>query len=101
LTSRQFIDFLESKLTEHGVGKVIPDADRLANVYRLFVRSKRAKQVAEEALAAMSTKGITAPADLEEQVRAYLTKNPGAAWDDAVAILAGNDDDPEDLAEAA
>jgi hypothetical protein len=101
LTSRQFIDFLESKLTEHGVGKVIPDADRLANVYRLFVRSKRAKQVAEEALAAMSTKGITAPADLEEQVRAYLTKNPGAAWDDAVAILAGNGDDPEDLAEAA
>jgi hypothetical protein len=101
MTSRQFIGFLESKLVERGVGKVVPIARMLEDAYRLFVRGARAKRVAEEALAAMSTEGITAPADLEEQVRAYLTKNPGAAWDDAVATLAGDGDDPDDLDEAA
>jgi hypothetical protein len=97
MTSRQFIDFLEGKLTEHGVVKVIPDAMMLKDAYRLFVRSKRAKQVAEEALAAMSTEDISAPADLAERVRAYLAENPDEAWDDAVAIVADGGDDPDDL----
>lgn len=88
MTSRQFIDLLEEKLAEHGAGKVISTADQLADAYQLFVRGKRARRVAEEALAATPTEECAAPADLEQQVRAYLDENPDAAWDDAVTALA-------------
>ena len=38
LDSRQFIDFIERKLAEHGISKVIPEPAALANAFRLFVR---------------------------------------------------------------
>jgi hypothetical protein len=89
MTSRQFIDLLEAKLTEHGVGKVIPDARMIEDAYRLFVRGERARRVAEEALAAMSEEeGIAVPADLEARVRGYLEQHPAEAWDDAVREIA-------------
>jgi hypothetical protein len=85
MTSRQFIDHLEAKLAEHGIGKVIPSIEGLAGAYRLFVRGSRADKIAREALAAMSTEEIAHPADLEAQVRAYLEDHPAASWDPAVA----------------
>ena len=93
MTSRQFVEYVEAKLIEQGVGKVVPDAGTLDNVYRLFVRSARAKRVVKQALAAMTTEAITPPADLEEQARAYLAEHPATSWDDAVAMLVGDDDD--------
>ncbi len=78
LTSPQFIDLLELKVAEHGVGKVIPDARKLADAYRLFIRSEHARRVVEEALAAMPTTEIATPADLAERVRAYLVEHPEA-----------------------
>jgi hypothetical protein len=102
MTSPRFIEYVEEKLTEHGVGKVIPDTRTLDDAYRLFVRSSRAKRVVERALAEMSAEQITPPADLKERVRAYLSEHPHVAWDDAVATLVGHDDnDPDDLEEAA
>ncbi len=87
MTSLQFLDFLEAKLTEHGVSKVIPSARQLADVYHLFERGERARRIVDEALAAMSKEEIAAPADLEERVRAYLREKPEAPWDEAVAEL--------------
>ena len=87
MTSLQFLDFLEAKLAEHGVSKVISSARHLADVYRLFERGERARRVVEEALAAMAKEEIAAPADLEERVRAYLSEHPEASWDEAVAAL--------------
>ena len=40
LTSDQLIAFIEAKLKEHGIKKLIPKADRLRNAYRLFVNNK-------------------------------------------------------------
>ena len=87
MTSRQFVDFLEAKLAEHGVGKVIPKAETLNGAYQLFERGKRAKAIVEKVLAAAKTEEIAVPADLEKGVRAYLAKYPEVAWDQAVAIL--------------
>ena len=92
MTSREFLDFLEEKLTEHSVGKVVPDSRMLADAYRLFTRGKRARQVVEEALAAMSADDSAAPPDIEKRVRDYLTENPDASWDDAVEEIVDDDD---------
>lgn len=88
MTSPQFVFFLEGKLAEHGVGKVIPNARKLADAYRLFRRGDLARQIAEEALAAMPPAAIAAPADIAERVRAYLTQHPDESWDQAVAVIA-------------
>jgi hypothetical protein len=88
MTSRQFVDFLATKLAEHGVGKVIPKAEALADAYRLFARGARARPIVEKALATVMTADIPVPADLEKRVRAYLAKHPEMSWDDAVAALA-------------
>jgi hypothetical protein len=101
MTSPQFIEYVEEKLTEYSPGKVIPDEGTLGDAYRLFVRSSRAKRVAERALAEMSTEEIRPPADLKESVCAYLAEHPAASWDDAVATLVGHDNDPDNLEEAA
>jgi hypothetical protein len=48
--SRQLIEFIERKLTEHGLQKVVPDAEKLADAYKLFARADRIKEVVEEAI---------------------------------------------------
>ena len=42
MTSRQLVDFLEAKLRQHGIEKVIPEQQQtLATAYRMFVDSDR------------------------------------------------------------
>jgi hypothetical protein len=52
-------------------------AHRLDNAYRLFVRSERAKQTADAAIAAAAEEPVEAPGDLDEKVRAYLEEPSG------------------------
>jgi hypothetical protein len=80
--------FLENKLTEHGVSKVVPSADALADAYRLFARGARARPIVEAALATVMAADIPVPRDLERRVRSYLAKHPEMSWDDAVAAVA-------------
>jgi hypothetical protein len=69
MTSRQFIVLIERKLAEHGIGKVIPDEDRINEAYRLFVRNGRIKQTVDAAIEAMDDVPIDVPRGLEAKVR--------------------------------
>ena len=40
MTSRQLIDFVEGKLKQHGIGKVIPDDETLAKTYEMFAAER-------------------------------------------------------------
>lgn len=80
MTLPQFVALLEEKLTEHGVGKVIPSADKLVDAYRRFKFGARARLIVEEALSAMSREEIAATADIETRLRAYIEQHPGASW---------------------
>ena len=48
MTSRQLVDFVERKLKQHGIGKVIPDDDTLAETYEMFVKSDRLSEAFDE-----------------------------------------------------
>ena len=39
MTSRQLINFVEAKLQQHGIKKVIPNRDTLIDTYREFAAS--------------------------------------------------------------
>jgi hypothetical protein len=90
MTSPQFVEFVERKLRENGIEKIIPDEDLLVEVYRSMDRGRRLK----EAVAKLDE--ITrceAPANLEERVQEILTNDPTMRWDAAVAALVAGDEE--------
>lgn len=81
LTGRDFIDFVEEKLEQHGVEKVIPDRETLTAAWR---RAKAAEKINELIEKANLEEYEPAPADLEQRVCARLESNPELSWSEAV-----------------
>jgi hypothetical protein len=67
MASDQFVAFVERKLTEAGIAKMVPSKDQLEAAYRLFARSERIRTIVEEAIAADADAEIAVPDDLEAQ----------------------------------
>jgi hypothetical protein len=86
MTSPQFVAFVERKLSENGVAKIVPDQERLAKVYAGIERGRRLKEAVEE-LAAIDMKDFEAPKDLGKRVRKVLKKKPHLRWDAAVEAI--------------
>ena len=78
----QFVSWLEFKLAEHGVEKVVPDTDVLAAAYRRAARLADVQDAIEEVLES-DGKDVEIPDDL---VALVVEKIVGTAdaWDDAV-----------------
>ena len=90
ITSRQLVDFVERKLQEHGIGKVVPNENELADAYRLFAHGREVAQVIERELAKLNGDSpVQIPTDLRERVARYLAKHPTMRWDEAVASVLG------------
>jgi hypothetical protein len=87
----QYADFVERKLQEHGIGKIIPDENELAEAYRLFAHGREAAQIIERELAKLNGgSAVQVPADLRKRVTRYLAEHPSARWDEAVAASASS-----------
>jgi hypothetical protein len=84
MTSDQFVAFVERKLTEAGISKIVPPKSQLDKAYRLFARSERIRTIVEEAIDADVDAEIAVPDDLEAQVRAFLAEHPDEPWEAAV-----------------
>ena len=89
MTSDQLVAFIERKLKQHGVKKIVPDDDLLAKTYRLVMRNREIERVVKQALEKLN--GGTdsePPSDLGARVRQYLERHPQARWDEAVSKIA-------------
>jgi len=87
LTSEQLVALVERKLTAYGLKKVVPDEDLLAETYRAFHRSDELREEFEDLMATMEESTIKVPKNLEQKVRAILTKHPDLRWDDAIRTV--------------
>jgi hypothetical protein len=87
LPSDRFVAFVERKLAEHGVRKIVPSQTLLRQTYRAIVHGDRAKPGIEAAIAEAAKTRIDVPTDLRERVTAYLEANPHCPWDVAVAKI--------------
>jgi hypothetical protein len=87
MTSAQFISWLEGKLDEHGVTKVIPDKKTLKDAWC------RARVLAKvmAAVVKIKTEPDTErmPADLAKRLRKLLDDEPALSWDQALVRIAG------------
>jgi hypothetical protein len=88
MTSPQFIAFLEHKLKESDVAKVVPDVETLNETYIALERGRRLEEATEEVLADIENEEIEPPKNLEKRVRAMLKRKPAMRWDTAVAAVA-------------
>ncbi len=89
LASDQLVAFIERKLRQHGVKKVVPAEDTLAETYRLFARNRATKQIIQRELMKLSGDGdVRVPPDLSKRVARYLKEHPRARWDEALNYLA-------------
>jgi hypothetical protein len=86
MTSQQFIAFLERKLKEAGVTKIIPEQTLLGDVYVGMERGRRL-QAAVEKLGEVDTQDIETPSDLQERIKTRLKEQPELRWDTALAEI--------------
>jgi DNA topoisomerase VI subunit B len=88
-TSAQFVEWLESKLTEHQIEKVVPDATTLAEAYRRAAGIRRYRLLLRNAVATVNAyaAGVEIPANLKERLVEILAKDPSVSWDLAIESL--------------
>jgi hypothetical protein len=103
MTSPQFIAFLERKLKGHGIKKVVPDQDLLAEVYACMKRGRRLEAALQEAIEDIEEEDaeedgesdakslFTTPKDLPSRIRALLKRRPTLRWDAALGEIVENE----------
>ena len=84
--------WLESKLDEVGVKKIVPDDATLAMGYRRAVKIVRLEQVLEE-ISAEEQDDIDEPTDLRERIEEALEDDPAQSWDQALNMIAAEEDE--------
>jgi len=87
--SADFIRWIEAKLQEHGIRKVIPDDDTLNAAYQRAMQiamvNRRLPQVIAEA--GQDAKTAPIPRNLVKSIEKQLQKHPEQPWDKAMAAL--------------
>jgi hypothetical protein len=96
MTSDQFIDFLERRLEECGVRKVIADKETREKAWRRCIERRHLAEAIEllRPKAQRDAAAASVPMDLDEQVRMMLEKNPSLSWDEAIAMILDGGDEP-------
>jgi hypothetical protein len=87
MTSPQFVAFVERKLQENGVAKIVPDKDLLTESYRAMERGRLLQEVTKEQVDKIDPEKIKPPDNLESRVRALLEQQPALRWDAALAQI--------------
>jgi hypothetical protein len=91
MTSRQMVDFIEAKLTMHGIAKVVPDPRTIDAHVRRLIEQRLARDALAEIRDQITRQAAATPLPegIEAQLRSYLAQHPSLAWDDALAQIIG------------
>ncbi len=89
LAADVFVSFLERKLAEQGIGKVVPDHGILVTHARRVVERDLVEALLQENRPRLQGAAASAPlpADLDVRVNAVLERRPVLSWDQAVAAV--------------
>jgi hypothetical protein len=91
-TGPDFVSFVEQKLQEHGVGKVVPDAATLKTAWRRAHINQQVNAFIER-ISNDSTPVPALPDDLAQKIRDSLDHDPTQSWDEALWALVGDEDE--------
>jgi hypothetical protein len=88
-TNSQLLEWLEGKLREHKVEKVIPDDATLDQDYRRKAGLREYRRLMEEAKpkAEEAARNIKVPKNLRQKIERRLKENRTLAWDDEEVLM--------------
>ncbi len=86
-TSGDLIQWIEAKLTRHGIAKVVPEDAILEQAFRLSLTRRLVEEEFPGVLrnAKATAEQTTLPSGLRERINSRLRANPEISWDEAVA----------------
>ena len=89
MTSRQLVDFVEAKLRQHGIRKVIPDNRPWQETYKMFVESDELWRQFEEVKEELDSEDseIEMPKGLAAKVKKMLEGKPDITWARAIQLI--------------
>jgi hypothetical protein len=89
-SSGDFIQFIESKLHQHGIRKVIPDTQTISTAFRRAFSTHRLNLAMAKTRRKIDRQAATLPVpdDLTVRIAEMLKQNPETSWDTAVAEMA-------------
>ena len=89
MTAPVFIAFLERKLVEHSVSKVVPEIPTVERHARRIIEQVRADEALRKILPEIQkmAKSVALPKGLMQRIRDALQQSPGIPWDKAVADI--------------
>jgi hypothetical protein len=89
MTSRELVNFVEIKLAEHGVEKMIPGNDVLERHARRIIGQRLTQRAIAKIAAdiAEQAKVTALPDNLRDRVSVMLKTEPHLPWDAAVALI--------------
>jgi hypothetical protein len=89
MTSPELIAFIEEKLEQHGVAKLVPEEATLQAHARRLIEQQLAAAAVEKLKAKLHKDALTRPlpADLSARVKALIVERPELSWDAALAEL--------------
>jgi DNA topoisomerase VI subunit B len=84
------VEMIEAAFQKHGVTKIVPEEDILAQYFKEQFEYRKAQEAIEDAIrkARDEVGEIAVPDDLKEQVESYLADNPAASWGTAIRAIA-------------
>lgn len=88
LTSAQFVAWLDAKLIEAGVSKVIPEPGILMTAFERVRRAALVEQRTRDIVKAVNDERIDSPPDLTALVEQRIQDDPSLSWDEAVRLIA-------------
>jgi hypothetical protein len=96
MSSDVFIEFVERKLNENDIVKVIPSAEKLAEAFTTFERGRLVYAALKAEVERLNKEPVDVPVDLEQRVRDHLVENPAETWDAAIKAIIDEGDDSEE-----
>lgn len=88
MTADQFILWLERKLQEHGIKKLVPNADTLTAAYRRAAFLQKLEDEQQKIRMEITDEFIEVPDDLATTVHKELKDQPGLSWDEVIWRIA-------------
>ena len=90
--SDEFVEWIEGKLQQHGIAKVVPDGDTLAGAYGRMRRQALVQAQIDKLLTALEDEAeLPIPEDLVRHIAQRLEDEPVRRWDAVLREIVEND----------
>jgi hypothetical protein len=93
LASNELVALIERKLNEHGITKVIPGDETLADAYRRMHKQAVLQDKIEELIEDLDEDEVETPTELRQRVEEAIKADRARSWDAIIREIAEQDQD--------